>query len=88
MTNCDYVNDLLVVRNLVNNSIIADSDAPTVLNTTQFLTFCWTGVLGKGLNYWEYSVDEWPVKTFQLFMCWPRKGDGIFEVSHLACPDF
>jgi len=69
MTNCNYVNSPLVVKNLVNNSIIADPDAPPVLNATQFLTFCWTGVLGKRLNYWEYSVDKRSVKTFQLFTC-------------------
>jgi hypothetical protein len=67
MTNCDYVNNLVVVKYLVYNSIIADPDAPPVLNATQFLTFCWTGVLGKRLKYWEYSVDKRPVKTFQLF---------------------
>jgi hypothetical protein len=69
MANCHYVNDLLVVGYLVNNSIIADPDAPPVLNTTQFLTFCRAGVLRKRLDYGEYSVDERPVKTFQLLAC-------------------
>jgi len=69
MTNCHYVNDFLVVQYLVNDSIIADPDAPPVLNTTQFLTFRWSGVLGKRLDCGEYSFDEWPVETFQLFTC-------------------
>ena len=69
MTNCHDIDNLVLVEYLVNDSIIAYPDAPPILNATQFLALCWTGVMGKRLNCREYSVDNRPVKTFQLFTC-------------------
>jgi hypothetical protein len=47
MTDCHYINNFVLVKYLVDNSIIADPDAPPILNATQFLALCWTGVMGK-----------------------------------------
>jgi hypothetical protein len=69
MANCYYVNNFVVVKNLVDNSIIANPDTPEVLNAGQFFTSWGTGILGKRLDGRKYSVNESPVKIFQLFTC-------------------
>jgi len=50
MTNCHDVNNFVIVKYLVYNSMIADPDTPEVLNAAQFLTFWGTGILGKRLD--------------------------------------
>jgi len=46
MTDSHYINKFLLVGYLIDDSIIADADAPPVLNAAQFSAIYRAGVLG------------------------------------------
>jgi hypothetical protein len=66
MTNGYDIDRFLFVGDLIDQTIIANTNTPQILPATQFLTIVGTGILGEGLNDRENSVYNYRIKFLQL----------------------
>ena len=71
------------IENKINDSIVADADAPQVLLATQFSRTMWPWVHCEGFNLGEDAENNAGIESFQFTARQPRKRNGIF--NHGAC---
>ena len=83
MTYGGNVDPSFFVENRINDSIVADADAPQVLLATQFPRTMWPWVHYEGFNLGEDAENNAGIESFQFAACRPRKRNGVF--SHGVC---
>jgi hypothetical protein len=63
------VNHHLVIKHLVNYTIIPDANAPKVLKAAKLATARGTGILSQSFYPWKYPADDTNTEAFQFLSC-------------------
>ena len=77
----DYVYEILIVIDEIDDTVSSYSNAPQVASTLQLYTVVRSWISRQAFNLWEYPVDDRSIQRFQFSSCGPCKGYAVLSHS-------